>query len=66
MTEKAKTLASNTSPSNAGCEGSIPVWGAKIPHASQPKKHKTNIVMNSINTKKGGASSDIELSTNIQ
>ena len=54
MTEKAKTLASNTSPSNAGCEGSIPVWGAKIPHASQPKKQKTNIVMNSIKTKKGG------------
>ena len=26
-----------TSPSNAGGEGSIPVWGAKIPHASWPK-----------------------------
>ena len=52
MTEIAKILASNTSPSNAGCEGSIPVWGAKIPHSSQPKKHKTNIVMNAIKTKK--------------
>jgi len=39
VTEIAKILASNTSPSNAGCEGSIPVWGAKIPHASQPKKN---------------------------
>ena len=26
-----------TSPSNAGGVGSIPGWGAKIPHASQPK-----------------------------
>ena len=26
-----------TSPSNAGGEGSIPGWGAKIPHASWPK-----------------------------
>ena len=26
-----------TPPSNAGGEGSIPGWGAKIPHASQPK-----------------------------
>ena len=26
-----------TLPSNAGGEGSIPGWGAKIPHASQPK-----------------------------
>ena len=26
-----------TSPSNVGDMGSIPGWGAKIPHASQPK-----------------------------
>ena len=26
-----------TSPSNAGVAGSIPGWGAKIPHASGPK-----------------------------
>ena len=26
-----------TSPSIAGGAGSIPGWGAKIPHASQPK-----------------------------
>ena len=26
-----------TSPSNAGVAGLIPGWGAKIPHASQPK-----------------------------
>ena len=26
-----------TSPSNAGCVGLIPTWGAKIPHASGPK-----------------------------
>ena len=26
-----------TLPSNAGVVGSIPGWGAKIPHASQPK-----------------------------
>ena len=27
-----------TSPSNAGSTGSIPGWGAEIPHASWPKK----------------------------
>ena len=26
-----------TSPSNVGVAGSIPGWGAKIPHALQPK-----------------------------
>ena len=26
-------------PSNAGGTGSIPGWGAKIPHISWPKKH---------------------------
>ena len=26
-----------TSPSNAGGDGSIPGWGAKIPHALRPK-----------------------------
>ena len=29
-----------TSPSNAGGAGSIPGWGAKIPHALWPKKKK--------------------------
>ena len=29
-----------TSPSNAGVEGSIPGWGAKILYSSQPKKPK--------------------------
>ena len=31
-----------TSPSNAEGAGSIPGWGAKIPHASWPK-NQTNI-----------------------
>ena len=30
-----------TLPSNAGGAGSIPGWGANIPHASPPKKNKT-------------------------
>ena len=29
-----------TSPSNAGVAGLITSWGARIPHASQPKKTK--------------------------
>ena len=39
--------AVKTSPSNAGGVGSIPGWGANIPHASQPKKpkHKTEAVL---------------------
>ena len=45
-----------TSPSNAGSAGSIPGWGAKIPHALQPKNQKTenrsSIVTNSIKTLK--------------
>ena len=32
-----------TLPSNAGGAGSIPGWGAKIPHASWPKKPKHKI-----------------------
>ena len=38
------------SPSSAEDVGSIPGQGAKIPHTSQPKKHKkrSNIVTNSI------------------
>ena len=32
-----------TPPSNAEDAGSIPGWGTKIPHASQPKKKKQNI-----------------------
>jgi len=31
-----------TSPSNAGGVGSIPGWGAKIPHALRPKNKKQN------------------------
>ena len=36
-----------TSPSNAGDTGSIPGQGAKIAHASQPKKpkHKTEAIL---------------------
>ena len=36
-----------TSPSNAGSVGSIPGLGAKIPHASWPKKpkHKTEAIL---------------------
>ena len=45
-----------TSPSNAGSAGSIPGWGAKIPHASRPKnqetKNRSNIVTNSVKTLK--------------
>ena len=41
-----------TSPSNAGAAGSIPGWGAKIPHASWPKnqniQQKQYCVTNSI------------------
>ena len=36
-----------SSPSNVGDVGLIPGWGAKIPHASQPKsqKHKTETIL---------------------
>ena len=36
-----------TLPSNVGGSGSIPGWGAKIPHASRPKKprHKTEAIL---------------------
>ena len=36
-----------TLPSNAGVAGSIPGWGAKILHASQPKnpKHRTEAIL---------------------
>ena len=34
-----------TSRSNAGGMGSIPGQGAKIPHALQSKKHKTEAIM---------------------
>lgn len=39
-------LAVKTSPSNAGGASSIPIWGAKISHATWPKKtkHKTEAV----------------------
>ena len=40
-----------TSPNNAGDEGSVPGRGAKIPHASWPKNQNRNsIVTNSIKT----------------
>ena len=40
-----------TLPSNAGDRGSIPGWGAKIPHASWPKNQsRNNIVTNLIKT----------------
>ena len=37
----------NTQFSNVGDVGLIPGWGAKIPHASQPKsqKHKTETIL---------------------
>ena len=45
-----------TSSSNAGSAGSIPGWGAKIPHASRPKdqniKSRSNIVTTLIKTLK--------------
>ena len=34
-----------TSPCNIGGAGLIPGWGAKIPGASWPKKHKTEIIL---------------------
>ena len=36
-----------TSPSHAGVAGSIPGWGAKILHASQPKtpKHRPEAIL---------------------
>ena len=36
-----------TLPSNSGVAGSIPGWGAKILHASQPKnpKHRTEAIL---------------------
>ena len=37
-----------TSPSNAGGVGSIPGWGARIPHTSWPKeklKHRPEVVL---------------------
>ena len=44
-----------TLPSNAGGEGSIPGWEAKILHASEPKtkaENRSSIVTHSINTLK--------------
>ena len=39
-----------TSPSNAGAAGSVPGWGAEVPHASQPKttKRKPEAIMQQI------------------
>ena len=36
-------LAVKTSPSNAGGESSIPIWGAKISHATWPKKQSIKL-----------------------
>ena len=51
-------LVVKNSPSSAGGVGSIPGWGAKIPHASQPKNqsinNRSNIVTNSIKDFKNG------------
>ena len=51
-------LVGKNSPSSAGGVGSIPGWGAKIPHASQPKNQsindRSNIVTNSIKDFKNG------------
>ena len=42
-------LSDPHSPSIAGSTGSVPGWGAKIPHASWPKKkkekHKTEAIL---------------------
>ena len=38
-----------TSPSNTGGAGSIPGWGAKIPHASRPKNQKQKQYCNKFN-----------------
>ena len=41
-------LVVKTSPSNAGYVGSIPGWGAKIPHASlvvKKPKHKAETIL---------------------
>ena len=51
-------LVVKNSLSSAGGVGSIPGWGAKIPHASQPKNQsindRSNIVTNSIKDFKNG------------
>ena len=39
-----------TSPSNAGCAGSIPGWGEKIPYVQKTSKTRSNIVTNSTKT----------------
>ena len=44
-----------TPPSSAGGEGSVPDWGAKIPHAFRPKsqnKNRSHFVTNAIKTLK--------------
>ena len=44
-----------TSPSKAGAAVSVPGWGAKIPHAPQPKNkniNRSHIATNSIKTLK--------------
>ena len=51
-------LVVKTSPSNTGDVGSIPGWGAKIPHISQPRsqniKQKQHCTKNSIRDFKNG------------
>ena len=39
-----------TSPSNAGCAGSILGWGEKIPYVQKTSKTRSNIVTNSTKT----------------
>ena len=37
-------------PSNAGCAGSIPGWGEKIPYVQKTSKPRSSMVTNSTNT----------------
>ena len=57
-----------TMPSNAGGAGSIPGWGAKIPHASWPKNQniKKNQHCNKFNKNfKNGLLSSVQLLSNV-
>ena len=63
-------LVVKISPSNAGGVGSIPGWGAKIPHASglkkkKKKKNTSNIVTNSIKTLKIIHISNLQIQCNL-
>ena len=57
-----------TMPSNAGGAGSIPGWGAKIPHASWPKNQniKQNQHCNKFNKNfKNGLLSSVQLLSHV-